>query len=138
MHMEKKLQVILLLFFLSFSLFIIMVFFNQPISKFTRAKEDLNPSATNSLLFAYPLTVKADGKTASAISVFIRSENGLPSKNRRVTINSTLGILKETSLITDEEGKAATTLVSPTSGVAEITALFDAVPLAQKLTIKFE
>jgi len=136
--MEKKLQVILLLFFLSFSLFVIMVFFNQPISKFTRAKEDLNPSATNSLLFAYPLSLKADGKTKSSISVFIRSENGLPTKNRKVTINTTLGILKDNILTTDDEGKAATTLVSPTSGIAEITAQFDSIPLAQKLTIKFE
>lgn len=136
--MEKKLQVILLLFFLSFSLFIIMIFFNQPISKFTRAKEDVNPSASNSLLFAYPLSLKADGKTASTISIFIRSESGLPIKNRKVTVNSSLGILKEKSLNTDNQGKASTTLVSQSSGVAEITALYDSVPLTQKLSIKFE
>jgi len=136
--MEKKLQVILLLFFLTFSLFIIMVFFNQPISKLTRAKEDVNPSSSNSLLFAYPLSLKADGKTASTVSVFIRSESGLPIKGRKVTFNSTLGVLKDNALVTDDQGKASTTLVSQAAGIAEITALFDSVPLAQKLTVKFE
>ena len=136
--MEKKLQAILLLFFLSFSLFVIVVFFNQPISKFTRAKEDLNPSATNSLLFAYPLSLKADGKASSSISIFIRSENGLPTKNKKVTINTTLGKLKQESLITDEQGKATTIITSSEPGIAEITALFDSILLAQKLTVKFE
>lgn len=136
--MEKKLQVLLLLFFLSFSLFIIMVFFNQPLSKFTRAKEDVDPSASNSLMFAYPLTIKPNGKDTSSINIFIRSSSGLPIKNKRITLNTTLGILKQSSLTTDDQGKASTTLVSDVAGIAELTALFDSVPLSQKLSVKFE
>ncbi len=136
--MDKKLQIILLIFFLSFSLFATIIFFNQPISRFTRAKEDSEPSASNSLVFAYPLIVKADGKSASTINVFIRSENGLPIKNRRVTIGTSLGILQKTLFTTDAQGKATTTLVSELPGTAEINVMFDSVPLAQKLSVKFE
>ena len=136
--MEKKLQVVLLLFFLTFSTFVIMVFFNQPLLKFTRAKEDVLASSKNSLLFAYPLSLKADNETKSTISVFIRSENGLPIKNKKITINTTLGVLKESNLTTDEQGKASTTIISQTSGIAQITAYFDSILLIQKLSIKFE
>jgi len=137
--MDKKLGGMLLVFFLLFSVFVTIVFFNKPLAKFTRAKEDYAPSAQSSLLFAYPLLVKADGTSKSAINVFIRSTKGVPVKDQRLTVSSTLGTLSATELTTDDQGKATAQLSSTEKGVASIEVLVDGtMKLTQKLSVKFE
>lgn len=115
------------------------MFFNKPISKFTRAKEDFVPSAQNSLLFAYPLSVKADGVSKSTINVFIRSDKGMPVKEQKITLSATLGDVEETEITTDEQGKSTFHLSSTRPGIAAIEAMVGgSTRLTQKLSVKFE
>ena len=129
----------LLVFFLLFGIFITLIFFNKPLAKFTRAKEDYTPSPAASLLFAYPLLVKADGSAKSTINIFIRSEKGIPVKDQKLLITSTIGTFDKSEATTDEQGKATVALSSSVPGVASIEVLMnDTEKLTQKLSVKFE
>lgn len=137
--MDKKLGALLGVFFLSVTLFITVVFFNKPIAKFTRAKEDFLPSSAKSLILAFPLTVKADGVAESTINVFIRSDKGIPIKEQSIAISTSLGDVKEPTSATDDQGKATFHLSSSTPGIAAIEATIGgSVTLTQKLSVKFE
>jgi len=137
--MDKKLASLLLIFFLLFTIFITIVLFNGQLTTFTRAKEDLTPSAQSSLLFAYPLLVKADGLAKSTINVFVRSDKGQPIKDRKLTITSSFGTLSQAEMVTDDKGKATVTLSSSTAGTATIVVLIDqTIRMTQTLSIKFE
>lgn len=125
-------------FFLTFSIFAGVVLFSKPLTNLIRAKEDVVPSATNTLIVAWPLTVTADGVTASEISVFVRSETGKPISNRVVSLSSSIGTFKEPSATTNKEGKAAFTLTSLEKGVADVSATVDNTPISQKISVKFE
>jgi hypothetical protein len=137
--MDKRLGALLGMFFLSATLFITVVFFNKPIAKFTRAKEDFLPSIANSLILAFPLTVKADGAAESTISVFIRSDKGIPIKEQSVMVTASLGDLKESVITTNDQGKATFQLTSTKPGIANIEAVVGGtLQLNQKLSVKFE
>jgi hypothetical protein len=137
--MDKKFLFLSTTFVLSFMLFISMMVFNKPLSRLTRAKEEFLPSAQTSLILAWPLTVIADGKTPVNINVFIRNNKNVPLSNKRVTLNSTIGEIKEIQSVTDKAGKANFVLTSSNPGVAEVDAIVDnSVKLEQKITIKFE
>ncbi|PIQ71615.1 hypothetical protein COV87_02355, partial [Candidatus Roizmanbacteria bacterium CG11_big_fil_rev_8_21_14_0_20_37_16] len=116
--MDKKLGGLLLVFFLLFTVFATIVLFNGQFTTFTRAKEDFAPSAKASLLFAYPLLLKADGKEKSTINIFVRSDKGMPVKDKKLSITSTVGTLSDVEATTDEKGKATVTLTSATPGTA--------------------
>lgn len=137
--MDKKLLGLMSLFFLSFALFAVMVVFEKPLSRLTRAKEDFDASPTHSLIFAWPLTVKADGVSTSTITVFVRSTKGKPLADKTVTIDTPIGNLREGTVISDKEGKAVFQLTSAEIGTAEIQAVVEnTVSLQQKVTVKFE
>lgn len=137
--MDKKLGALLVVFFLSFTLFITVVFFNKPIAKFTRAKEDFLPSIANSLIFAFPLTVKADGVSQSTVNIFIRSDKGMPVKEQKISLSTSLGDIKEADKATDDQGKATFYITSSKPGIAAIEATIGGtMTLSQKLSIKFE
>lgn len=137
--MDKTLGALLVVFFLSFTIFITVVFFNKPLARFTRAKEDFLPSSSNSLVFAYPLAVKADGVTSSTINIFVRSDKGMPVKEQKVALTSTLGDIQEKDGTTDDQGKATFHLTSSSAGVADIEVLVGgSLKLTQKLSVKFE
>lgn len=137
--MDRKLAGLIALFFLAFFVFVSFVVFDRPLSRFTRAKEDTQPSGNSSLLFAWPLTAKADGKQEVVIDVFVRSESNKPVPSREVAITSTLGTVRSTSATSDKTGKASFVLISSDAGIAEVGAVVDnSIPLSQKLTIKFE
>jgi len=137
--MDKKLTTLFLVFLLSFSLFATIVIFIKPLTQLTRASEENNPSPNSSLIFAYPLTVKADGKTTANLNVFVRSYKGTPLANKPVAVTTSLGQIKTISNITDKTGKATFSLTSQDKGVAEIEAVVNNnIKLAQKVTVKFE
>lgn len=137
--MDKKLISILVLFFLVFTTFIVMLVFREPITQFTRAKEDTTPSSDQTLIFAWPLTAPADGRTQATVTVFVRSVSGKPVANRIITLTTTLGNVRENSLTSDAEGKAAFALTSPSVGVAQISAMIDnTLPVTKKISVKFE
>lgn len=137
--MDKKLVALMSLFFVAFLFFTTLVVFKNPLSTITRAEKAAQPSGANSLIFAWPLNVKADGQSEVKIDVFVRSETNGPLENKTVAVNTTLGNLKVLDATSDKEGKTTFSLNSNTPGVAELTATIDnTLPLTQKLTIKFE
>src|SRR4030042_2969092 len=83
-YMDKKLVSLLAIFFLTFGVFFSVVVFNKPLSRLIRASQELVPSANNSLVLAWPLTIKADGVTQSRITVFLRNDKNMPVGNRPV------------------------------------------------------
>lgn len=137
--MDKKLGGLLIIFFLLFTIFASSILFSSQLSSITRAKEDYTPSAKASLLFAYPLIVKADGATKSTISVFIRSDKGMPIKAQKVTLTASLGQLSDREVTTDDKGKATATLTSPIPGISAIGAIIGgSLKLTQPLSITFQ
>lgn len=137
--MDKKLLGLITLFFLSFLFFISVILFNKPLTEVTRAKEDAVTSSENSLIFAWPITAKADGQSEVTINVFVRSENNRLIPGKSVSVTSTLGQIKTVSNISDKNGKTTFVLTSDSPGNAEIGATVDSTTsLSKKLTIKFE
>ncbi len=137
--MDKKLTTLLILLVLFFSLFITNVIFNDQIKIFTRASEELNPSANKSLIFAWPLTAKADGKEKVIINVFIRNEKNQPLSNKVVSLSTNLGKIDIDTQNTDKSGKTTFNLLSNDPGIAKIEAIVDnQIRLRQSITIKFE
>jgi len=137
--MDKKLGGLLVVFFLLFTVFASSILFSGQLSSITRAKEDFAPSGTTSLLFAYPLLIKADGTTKSTVSVFVRSDKGMPVKDQKVTITASVGALSTSEITTDEKGKATVTLTSSAPGTAVIGALIGGtLKITQPLSVIFE
>jgi hypothetical protein len=137
--MDKKLLILMNLFFLLFIVFIGFVFFSKPLFRLIRAKEEYLPSPKTSLMLAYPLTVKADGQSASQINVFIRSSTGIPVSNRTVVMKTNLGSIAPSTRATDSKGQANFKIISSTEGIANVEALIDgASPLDQKISILFK
>lgn len=136
--MNKKFIGLMSLFFLTFGVFSATVLFSKPLTQLIRAKEDVVSSAANSLIFAWPLTVNADGKSTSSVTVFIRTSTDRPVANKQVSITSTLGSFKNNIEATDNEGKATFVLTSDTKGIADIEASIDNNKIQQKVSVKFE
>lgn len=132
-------MVLMMVFFLSFTLFTTIVVFNKPLTQFTSAKEEFLPSEKDSLIFAWPLTAKADGKSAVTITVFLRNTNGKPLNNKSVALTASLGKLREPTVQSNADGKAEFQLTSDTSGIAQIEAVANnSIKLDQKISVKFE
>ncbi len=136
--MNKKLVLMMIVFFISFLLFVSWVVFEKPLSRLTRAKEEFLPSTKHSLIIAYPLTVKADGKSKSEINVFIRSTINMPISNATINLTSNLGSITPGSSITNKEGKVTFTITSKQPGVASIEAKVNSQLLEKKISILFE
>lgn len=137
--MDKKLTGLLVLLVLIFSLFISYTVFNKQIATFTRASSDTEPSAEKSLIFAWPLTAKANGQDKVMINIFIRNEKNQPLASKLVTLSTNLGQFDNPTQITDKTGKISFYLTSNQTGIAEIKAIVDKkIQLNQSVTIKFE
>lgn len=136
--MDKKLSALLLIFFLSFGLFTTALVFNSQIKTATRAKEELIASSKDSLVFAWPLTVKNNEK--SSISVFVRNIKGTPLGSKQVNVTTTKGKILEPTTNTDKEGKASFQLSSQGElGVADIEVTVDGnIKLTRTISVKFE
>lgn len=136
--MNNKFVLLILIFFVSFLLFVSFVVFQKPLARLTRAKEEFLPSATNSLIMAYPLKLRADGKSTSSINVFIRSTVDVPIPNATVNLTSSLGQLTPNMISTDKEGRATFSLVSNQIGIASIEAKVNNQLLDKKISVLFE
>jgi hypothetical protein len=136
--MDKKLTGLISLFFLTFFVFISVVVFSKPLSRFTRAAEESRPSSSKSLIFAWPLSSSVSSAETVKVDVFVRSEKGSPIPKRQVLINSSLGTLNPKVIMSDDNGKASFSLKSETVGTAVVTATVDnSVPISQKVSVKF-
>ncbi|MBI3366212.1 Ig-like domain-containing protein [Candidatus Roizmanbacteria bacterium] len=137
--MDKKLVGLMLIFMLSFGLFATITVFNKPLTRLTKAKEEFLPSSDSSLLFAWPLTAKADGEYSVQINVFVRNATNIPLSNKKVHLATTVGSIKTNNLDTDKAGKATFMISSTSPGLTELSAVVDnQVQLKQKISVKFE
>ena len=136
--MDKKLMSLIGIFMLSFGVFFSVIVFNKPLSRLIRASQETNPSAANSLIFAWPLTVKADGQTPSTITVFLRNEKNYPVPNKPVTVLTSFGEIKESQVVSSKDGKTEFHITSATAGIANITVQSGTLTLTQKMSVKFE
>lgn len=137
--MDKKLVGLMLIFMLSFGLFATITVFNKPLTNLTKAKEEFLPSSESSLLFAWPLTAKADGTYSVQVNVFVRNATNIPLSNKKVHLNTTLGTVKLNDIQTDKAGKSTFEVSSSSPGLANLSAIIDnQVQLTQKVSVKFE
>ncbi len=137
--MDKKLIGLALLFVTAFLLFTGYVFFSGSFNVLTRASvADNTPSNQSSLIFAWPLSVPADGETISEVTVFVRNSEGKGLEGQSVTLTSSLGTIQSPTLMTDTDGKAIFNLTSTSPGVAEINAMVDNKKLLRKITVEFK
>lgn len=138
--MDRKLLALITLFFLSFAFFAGLAIFESPLNTLIRAREDYTPSPIRSRIIAWPLSsIKANGVSESEINVFIVSESDKPIPNKQVTLTTTLGSLKESSVATDNNGKATLHISSTTPGVAQIKASVEpGINLNQNISVQFE
>lgn len=137
--MDKKLVGLMLVFMLTFGLYTVITVFNKPLTRLTKAKEEFIPSSDNSLIFAWPLTSKANGKSSVQVNVFIRNVTNVPLPNKKVALTTTVGSVEPSDVTTDKGGKATFSVGSTTPGTAEINAMVDnTIQLKQKVTVKFE
>ena len=135
--MDRKLLVLGSIFILTFASFMGVLFFNEPITRLTRAANpNKKPSPQTSLLFAWPLTIDADGKAKSEISVFIRDADGKALEGQPVRITSSIGLIGQPNTTTDSAGKAVFNLTSTTKGIANIEAFVDNTKLLKKITVQ--
>lgn len=129
----------MLIFMLSFGLFATITVFNKPLTSLTKAKEEFLPSSESSLLFAWPLTAKADGTYTVQVNVFVRNATNIPLSNKKVHLNTTLGTVKDNDIKTDKAGKSTFAVNSISPGLADLSAIVDnQVQLNQKVSVKFE
>ncbi|MBI3619716.1 Ig-like domain-containing protein [Candidatus Roizmanbacteria bacterium] len=137
--MDKKMLSLVAIFILTFTLFTTLLVFKGPIARFTRASEEYNVSADNSILLGCPLILKADGLANCTIYSFITSKKGTPLANKNVRLSTSLGLLTPPSAVTDNTGKAQFNLTSTTPGVAIVKATVeDVTVLTHPIKITFQ
>lgn len=139
--MDKRIVVLMTLFFLIFTVFVSFVLLGGPLSKFTKASgKYIVVSPVESKIIFWPQTVKADGVSASTIQVFLVSENKTPITNKKVKLRTDLGSTKEPELTTAEDGSTYYQfhLVSDQEGLSNVEVLVDdTLTLNQKFSVKF-
>ncbi len=134
---DKKLLSLMSLFLLVFGLFVSVVVFNKPLSQFTRASGENNPSPDKSIILVsdvYP--IKVGIKTS--VTVFVVSNMGTPLKNKTVTLSASLGQIETNNIVTDATGKATFSLSSNLPGESLIEATVDnTLKINKKVSLKF-
>lgn len=126
-------------FFVTFILFTVAIVFQKPITQAIRATEETAPSGATSLIFAWPLSEKADGSTQVKVDVFVRSKTNKPVPKKLVNLTTTLGNVQAKQSLSDAAGKTTFVVTSSVPGIAKLSATIDnSIPLQKTLSIKFE
>lgn len=137
--MDKKLLFLLVIFFFFFLNFIYIALKKSPLSTVLRASEEVKPSIEKSIILAWPLIVNIGENKPVQIDVFVRNNKSIPLANKKVTLITNLGQIKENNLLTDKNGKAQFILENNQPGIAVIEAVVnDNLKLINKVSIKFE
>ena len=136
--MDNKLLGLTFVVIAAFAIFLGFVFLNEPLSNLIRASGEKEPSSQNSLIFAWPLQVVADGKSTSEITIFVRDEEGRGLAGHEVNITASSGSIQEGLLTTDSQGKAIFHIFSQSPGVAKIEALVDNTKLQRSISVQFQ
>lgn len=123
--MDRRLLSLMFVLFLSVILFVAAVVFQQPLARFTRAKEEFTISPTASKVLIWPVTVNADGSSFALVNVFLSSQTGKPISNKKIVLDVTIGTVSPIDAVSDTNGKAMFKVVSTTEGVATIAITAD-------------
>ena len=135
--MDKKLVALFSVFLLVFLSFISVVLLNRNLLIFTRAKMEYKPSASKTIILAWPLETKVNG--TSVVTVFVRDKANHPLKNQRVRLDSTLGVVNPLADKTDEKGKIVFNLTSDKPGKALLTVFINnEIKVKQSLSVIFK
>ena len=135
--MDKKLIILSSLFFVIFLGFAVYIFTDGSIAQLTRADIATEVSLQKSLLFAWPLTVPADGTSESEITVFVRNQDAGGLAEKSVKLTSSVGTILEGEQLSDADGKTIFHISSSATGIAEITAFVNNRRLPRQITIQF-
>ncbi|MDP4010933.1 MAG: Ig-like domain-containing protein [Candidatus Roizmanbacteria bacterium] len=135
--MDNKLIILSSIFFVVFLAFAVYLFSDGSIARFTRADISTDVSLQKSLLFAWPLSLPADGSSESEVTVFVRNEAGDGLPEHPVKITSAVGQIREGEQLSDADGKAIFHISSDATGVAEIEAFVNNKRLLRKITVRF-
>jgi len=136
--MDNKLLGLTFIVIAAFAIFLGFVFLNKPLSQLIRASGETDPSSQNSLIFAWPLQVVADGKSTSEVTIFVRDQDGRGLAGHEVSVTASSGSIQEGLLTTDDQGKAIFHVSSQTPGVAKIEALVDNTKLQRSISVQFQ
>nr|MBP6994379.1 Ig-like domain-containing protein [Candidatus Woesebacteria bacterium] len=114
------------------------VLFTGPLSTFTHAVVPLSASDTESSIYAYPLTIQADGSSESKIDIFVSSDSSLPLADKKVDISTTMGSIAPTTAMTDKLGHVSYTLTMSEPGVATISFMVNGQQFSKQVTVQGE
>lgn len=126
----------MLLFVVSFFAFISFLLFGNQLTTITQAS-NAEASPTESLIFAWPLEVPANGTSTSEITVFVRTEEGKGVTDAQVELIPTMGEVFGSPGFTDKNGEVSFQISSTTQGVAEIEVIVDNIPIQRTVSVKF-
>lgn len=132
--MDRKLVVLVLVFFLVIGAFMTAVFYDQGSIQGIKAANKCAPDASKSFVVSLPKDVPAGG--ACEVDVFVRCADESSVANAQVSIQVANGSASPTTSLTDETGKATFSVKG--QGLASITArVNDALDLSQNVTCNF-
>lgn len=136
--MDKKLVGLVALFFISFAVFSTLMVTNRSLTSFTRANvQDTKADLNKSLIVVYPIVSQSGAQEAITATVFVRNSRNSPLENKQVTLTSTLGTVREGTVVT-QDGKATFHITSTTPGQSVLTAeVMGEGPLTQNVTVTF-
>lgn len=114
------------------------VLFTGPLSTFTHAVVPIAASESASTMFAFPLTIQADGVSQSKIDIFVASKDSLPLQSKKVDVTTTLGSLDKNTATTDNMGHVTFLLTMSEPGISTINFSVDGVPFSRQITVEGE
>jgi hypothetical protein len=105
------------------------------LSDFIFAGSTKKPSATKSMIFAYPLAIQKEVDKSTA-HVFVSDDEGKPLPNVVVSLDTNIGLITPDTAITDTTGTAVFEFSSDIAGVAELSPMYKGQKISLPVTIK--
>lgn len=121
-------------------LFVAAVYFilTGPFASLINANPTVAASENNTLIFAHPLTIKADGVDTSKIDIFVASVDGKPLSNKVVDVVASSGQVTPQKSATDSTGHVSFNLTMTNQEVSTVTFTVDSKSFSRKVTVKGE
>ena len=133
---DKKFNLIISIFLILFISVTYLSLTNTKLPFLTQAaNKDLD--ITKTVVIISKLEAIADGNDYSTITVFARNSNAAALEGKRVDINSNLGNLSNSSMLSDNYGKAEFRLSSTQIGTANLTISVDSQSVTTPYSVNF-
>lgn len=133
---DKKFSLIIALFLILFISITFLSLTNTRLPFLTQAtNQELD--ITKTVVIISKLEAIANGNDYSTITVFTRNSGGASVQGKRVDITTSLGILNNRSILSDNYGKAEFRLTSTTAGTADLRITIDNQPVTTAYSVNF-